>query len=590
MIDIDGDSLPDLIYTDPGYITSNKGHNFYVNKGRGNWQQNPEISTMSPAYSLENQGVMMSDMDGDGLADLYVKDIRRNGFFKNTGNLVWNETDWKPYNVNPYFSFESSNIRLLDINNDKRIDVLFDSGSSYYIWLNPTDGQNWKLDFNYNSKLPGGGYIVLNQPGVRFIDMNGDHIDDLVIVQDKYVSFYPSKGFGAFDNEVTMRNVPKDLGYLANQLEITDINNDGIADLVLVGDRYVNIWLNAAEGSFNSVIELHDTPALSADSAHRFADMDGDGFRDLLITNESAIDRYQYVSFNQGTHPNLLTSIKNGFGMETTIDYKSSTVDYLADRDAGKPWAQKLPFPVQVVSKVTVKDALSGQTYVTDYHYRDGYYDGVEKEFRGFGEVVKHEYGGQDAPGLLSLHGFDVGKDYESRKGMTTSLALLTESGGLNPLQGVFEKADHSLTTRTLLTGTNGQAVTHSFTSATRAQIYELTTSPKTLLKTWDQDAYGNITQEFDYGLVEGDNRAAGQDEVLTTTQYKYDPIKWIMDRPSEIRKTGLDGGFVNLQKLSYDGNGGLTVDERSPDGTQFIPILRNEFDVYGNIIKLTDA
>ena len=590
LIDIDGDSLPDVIYTNPGNVALNKGHYFYVNQGRGKWKSNPETSAMSSEYNLSAVGVMLSDMDGDGLADLYIKNTRESGFIKNIGSLSWSFDNWKKFNINPSFSFDSNSIILTDINNDKRIDVLLDFGSYYLAWINPKDEQNWSVDYNFKTRLPGGGHISLDSPYVHLTDMNGDHMDDLVVVQDNYVSYFPSMGMGSFDSEIIMHNPPKNLGVQLANIDISDINNDGLPDIILVGNRGIAIWKNNAVGGFDSPVNLQNTPALDATSAHRFADMDGDGFRDVLITNENAVNRYQYVSFNQGTHPNLLTRISNGLGMETVIDYKSSTVDYLADRDAGKPWAQKLPFPVQVVSKVTVKDALSGQAYVTDYHYRDGYYDGIEKEFRGFGEVVKHEYGGQDAPGLLSLHGFDVGKDYESRKGMTTSLALLTESGSLNPLQGVFEKADHSLTTRTLLTGTNGQAVTHSFTSATRAQIYELTTSPKTLLKTWDQDAYGNITQEFDYGLVEGDNRAVGQDEVLTTTQYKYDPIKWIMDRPSEIRKTGLDGGFVSLQKLSYDGNGGLTLDERSLDGTQFIPILRNEFDIYGNITKLTDA
>ncbi|MCX7110799.1 MAG: FG-GAP-like repeat-containing protein [Proteobacteria bacterium] len=585
LIDIDGDSLPDMLYTYPG-----NGHRFYLNQGRGAWQYEVVIPSNSPPHNLSSAGVMMSDMNGDGLADLYIKNSNSSGYYKNRGMLSWEENDWTRFNVNSSFSFDDSRTRLVDLNNDKRIDVIRDSGSSYLIWLNPKNGL-WNTVYDNITRLPNGSHLGFDKTITRLGDMNGDRIDDLMHVQSGYVSYFPGKGFGEFDNEVALSNPPYGLGVLAENIDVSDLDNDGLADLVLVENTHIRVWFNNGKGGFNAVHDFQGTPNyIQGYSAHRFADMDGDGFRDLLITNENSANRYQYVSFNQGTHPNLLTRISNGLGMETTIDYKSSTVDYLADRDAGKPWAQKLPFPVQVVSKVTVKDALSGQAYVTDYHYRDGYYDGVEKEFRGFGEVVKHEYGGQDAPGLLSLHGFDVGKEYESRKGMTTSLALLTESGGLNPLQGVFEKADHSLTTRTLLTGTNGQAVTHSFTSATRAQIYELTTSPKMLLKAWDQDAYGNITQEFDYGLVEGDNRAAGKDEVLTTTQYRYDSVKWIMDRPNEIRKTGLDGGFVNLQKLSYDGNGGLTVDERSPDGTQFIPIVRNEFDVYGNIIRITDA
>lgn len=585
LIDIDGDSLPDLLYTDP----SEGRHKFYPNQGRGAWRAEPVLPAASPVHFLATSGVMMSDMDGDGLADLYVKNAAESGYYKNKGRLAWEEQEWTPFNVNPYFSFESANTRLVDVNNDKLIDVLRDTGSSYLVWLNPKNGR-WSQDFDNEAWLPGGGHLALDSGKTKLGDMNGDRIDDLVRIQDGYVAYFPGMGFGEFDAEVAMANPPDGLGNQDSQLELADLNNDGLADVVRVGNGYVQVWLNAADNSFKSVFLFEGTPSTSDIPAHRFADMDGDGFRDLLITNENAVNRYQYVSFNQGAHPNLLTRIDNGLGMETTIAYQSSTADYLADRDDGKPWAQKLPFPVQVVSRTAVKDKLSGQVYTTDYHYRDGYYDGAEKEFRGFGEVRKHEYGGLDAPGLISLHGFDVGKVYESRKGMAKSLALLDETGTVSPPKKLYEIADHTLTTRMLFTGINGQKITHSFTSASRTTIYERGVTPKTLLRQWNQDAYGNIISEFDYGLVAGNNFATGKDEVLTYTKYRLDPAKWIVDRPSELRKTHLTGGFVSLQKLTYDANGSLIRDERSPDGLGFIPVTRNQYDAYGNIVKTTDA
>lgn len=585
LIDIDGDGLPDLLYTDP----SAGRHKFYLNQGRGSWLADPVLSANSPTHFLATQGVMMSDMNGDGLADLYVKRSTENGYFKNRGKLAWEESDWTPYNVNPYFSFESPNTRLMDVNNDKLIDVVRDGGSSYLVWLNPKSGL-WNPDFDNETWLPGGNHLALNGTSTRLGDMNGDRMEDLVQVQDGYVAYFPGKGMGEFDAEVVMNHPPEGLGSLASKLELSDLNNDGLADLILVGNETIRVWFNAADGGFKPETLFEGTPSTTGISAHRFADMDGDGFRDLLITNESAGNRYQYVTFNQGIHPNLLTSIHNGLGMETTIEYRSSTADYLADRDTGTPWNSKLPFPVQVVSRTVVKDNLSGQQYLTDYHYRDGYYDGQEKEFRGFGEVRKQERGGAGAPGLASLHGFDVGQTHESRKGMLKSLALMTETGGLAPLKGVFEQADHSLTTRTLYTGTDGQKVTHSFTSATRTRIHEQTRAPKTLLRKWDQDKYGNVVSELDYGLVAGADPAAGGDEVLTHTSYRIDPKKWIVDRPGEIHKTDLAGAFVSGQKLFYDVHGSLIRDERTPDGTGYIPVVRNEYDAYGNIVRITDA
>lgn len=585
LIDIDGDALPDLLYTDPG-----AGHKFYPNQGRGRWLPEPILSAASPIHFLSTQGVMMSDMNGDGLADLYVKKSESTGYYRNRGLLAWRESDWTPFGVNPYFSFEDADTKLVDLNNDKLIDVLRSTDSrSYQVWLNPKSGP-WNPDFDNETWLPGGNHLPLGGTITRLGDMNGDRLEDLVHVQDGYVSYFPGKGFGEFDAEVVMANPPEGLGSMATHLELADLDSDGLADLVLVGNEYVRVWLNAANGGFQPEILLQDTPTTAGIAGHRFADMDGDGFRDLLITNESTRDRYQYVTFNQGVHPNLLTRIGNGLGMETAIEYRASTVDYLSDRDAGAPWTRKLPFPVQVVARTVVKDTLSGQEYATDYHYRDGYYDGAEKEFRGFGEVRKHERGEPSAPGLVSRHVFDVGEVQESRKGMLKSLALLDESGSLSPLKGVFEIADHTLKTRTLLTGADGRKVSYSYTAASRTQVYERGKTPRTLLRKWDRDNYGNLIVESDYGLVEGEKLAAGGDEVLTTNRYRIDRKRWIVDRPSEVRKTNLAGGFVSWQKLHYDMNGDLIRDERSPDGVRFIPVVRNQHDAYGNIARVTDA
>src|SRR3712207_3042273 len=85
--------------------------------------------------------------------------------------------------------------------------------------------------------------------------------------------------------------------------------------------------------------------------------------------------------------PHLLTSVINNLGAETHITYTSSTTCYLQDRAAGRPWITRLPFPVHVVEKVATVDRVSGNRFVTRYRYHHGYFDGAEREFRGFGLV-----------------------------------------------------------------------------------------------------------------------------------------------------------------------------------------------------------
>src|SRR5690606_37353042 len=63
----------------------------------------------------------------------------------------------------------------------------------------------------------------------------------------------------------------------------------------------------------------------------------------------------------------------------------SSIHHYLRDeKDPKTRWKTDLPFPVQVVDKVEVLDLLSGGKLVTQYNYHHGYWDGFEREFRGF--------------------------------------------------------------------------------------------------------------------------------------------------------------------------------------------------------------
>ena len=60
----------------------------------------------------------------------------------------------------------------------------------------------------------------------------------------------------------------------------------------------------------------------------------------------------------------------------------------LADEaDPATRWRTPLPFPVQVVARVEVHDAISAGRLTTEYRYHHGYWDGVEREFRGFAMV-----------------------------------------------------------------------------------------------------------------------------------------------------------------------------------------------------------
>ena len=95
----------------------------------------------------------------------------------------------------------------------------------------------------------------------------------------------------------------------------------------------------------------------------------------------------RYIDLMGGQKPHLLIKTVNNLGAETVVQYAPSTKFYLQAKLAGKPWITKLPFPVHVVERVETYDHISRNHFVTRYAYHHGYFDGVEREFRGFGMV-----------------------------------------------------------------------------------------------------------------------------------------------------------------------------------------------------------
>ena len=71
-------------------------------------------------------------------------------------------------------------------------------------------------------------------------------------------------------------------------------------------------------------------------------------------------------------------------------------------------WKTTLPFPVQVVSRVEVIDDFSKGKLTTEYRYHHGYWDGAEREFRGFGMVEQLDTESFEEYDSSGLHGAEA--------------------------------------------------------------------------------------------------------------------------------------------------------------------------------------
>jgi hypothetical protein len=187
-----------------------------------------------------------------------------------------------------------------------------------------------------------------------------------------------------------------DLGekFRSDRVFFADLDGDGASDLIVIDASdnstrapQIKIYMNQSGNSYADPITLALPEGVTYNDLDRidFADILGNGTQCLVYTQTHPVVKMWYYDFCNGTKPYLVCYKTNNMGVETQISHKSSVHYYLEDESNGNPWIVCAPFPVQLVSTVTSYDAISQNTLTSSSRYRHSYYDGVEREFRGFG-------------------------------------------------------------------------------------------------------------------------------------------------------------------------------------------------------------
>src|SRR5258708_39640394 len=139
-----------------------------------------------------------------------------------------------------------------------------------------------------------------------------------------------------------------------------------------------------------------------------------------------------------GQKPHLLVSVKNNLGAETVVQYAPSTKFYLADKAAGQPWVTRLPFPVHAVEGVETYDRISRNRFVTRYSYHHGFYDGIEREFRGFGRV--DQWDTEEFAALSTSDNFPPGDNIDASSHVPPVLTKTRDHAGAYFQEGRISK------------------------------------------------------------------------------------------------------------------------------------------------------
>lgn len=419
-IDLDGEGLS-------GVLTEQVGAWFYkrnlgpINLVREQHAPNVEraraklapiaLVRAKPNALLSGGGAQLTDLSGDGRLDVVRFDGPLAGFYERDDDGGW--SDFRPFPSRLNRNTADPNLRFVDLDGDGHVDVLI-TEDEVLTWHQSLDVDGFgraQRVFKERDEEKGPALVFADgTQSIHLADMSGDGLTDLVRIRNGEVCYWPNLGYGRFGAKVTMDRAPwfdAVERFDERRILLADIDGSGVTDVVYLHADGPRLYFNQSGNSWSAPRVLGSFPRADSLSGVTAVDLLGNGTACLVWSSplpNNAGRQVRYVDLMSGQKPHLLVRTRNNLGGETEVHYAPSTKFYLLDEHAGTPWVTRLPFPVHVVERVAVKDTWRRTTFSSTYSYHHGYFDGFEREFRGFGRVeqVDVEHHGKFSAGNVA--------------------------------------------------------------------------------------------------------------------------------------------------------------------------------------------
>jgi hypothetical protein len=341
-------------------------------------------------------GQQLMDLAGDGQLCLVQFARPVSGYYEHDAEGKWQT--FAPFLSCPNIDWKNPNLRTVDLDGDGIADILI-TESEVFRWYPSLAKSGFGPPVTVRKPFDEdrGPALVFGDgtQSIYLADASGDGLKDLVRIKNGEICYWPNLGYGRFGAKIMMDGSPVfDSPDLFDQKRVrpADIDGTGTMDIIYLGSDTVTVWFNQSGNGFGPSQEIPEFPATDDVDSISVADLLGNGTACLVWSSPWPSDRpFRYIDLMGGQKPHLLVSVKNNLGAETRVQYAPSTKFYLADRAADRPWVTRLSFPVHVVERVETFDWISRNRFVSRYAYHHGYFDGVEREFRGFGMVEQQD-------------------------------------------------------------------------------------------------------------------------------------------------------------------------------------------------------
>ncbi|CAM3456849.1 B component of insecticidal toxin complex (Tc) [Xenorhabdus nematophila ATCC 19061] len=367
----------------------------------GDWEALPTIPSMQ-----QGTNVSLLDINGDGRLEwLIIQPDGPAGYYILQANRTWSA--FTPLTQLP-LEYLHPDVTFADLHGGGLPDLAMIGPHSVRLYINECTGfdrgRMVMQDTDINLPMKGRDQQEL----VAFCDMLGSGQMHLVSVRHDRVLCWPNLGNGHFGAPLTLCDtLPFDaVRFNPRQIYLVDVDGSGTTDLVYADPAGIHLFLNQAGNTLSSPLCLPYPDGVAYDQLSQlsFADLSGQGTVSCVLTQYARGADLHPLSWRydlSSRKPYLLTTMDNQCGARTILTHRSSAQEWLDEKQGSPDASPGIPFPLLVVSRVMQQDDLTGNTLVQTYRYRRGLWDGVEREFRGFGYVEEQD--GEESASALAV-------------------------------------------------------------------------------------------------------------------------------------------------------------------------------------------
>ncbi|WP_322844600.1 SpvB/TcaC N-terminal domain-containing protein [Pseudomonas sp. B33.4] len=389
-VDLYGEGLPGFLcrydqswyYREPLRVTKGTDE-----VGYGPWTMLDKIPVADRKRPVQQ---LLTDLTGDGRLDWVSAQPGNSGF--RTLQAERNFADFIPFNTFPLEFFNTLST-LGDLSGDGLSSVALIGPNSVRLYANLREGFAAPEEVIHepdDDRLP----LFSNSPTelVLLGNLLGSDMPDLCRIRHDEIRCWPNLGHGRFGKGRKISELPFTYEQFdSSRVRLADLDGSGAPALIYLQSDTFDIYLNRGGNGLQQIpLSVPWPKGVRYDPSCLviFADLQGLGCASLILTvthMQPQHWRYDFVA----AKPYLLTRSDNNMGCSSSVVYRSSAQEWLDEKQRLLTLKRlpvcHLPFPVAVVKKQQQLDEITGNCLTQAFTWREGVYDGREREFRGFG-------------------------------------------------------------------------------------------------------------------------------------------------------------------------------------------------------------